>query len=167
MDLLARTEYVDDIVDELEELNREVLHRHLGLLSEVDELRVHAAAHRAPLVLLDEARQVAPEPLVLLSQHQELCADGLDERGDAQRLLDTRGRVADAELDRGEERVRPQIPPDLPAVVDRPGLHEELHEVLVLVVAREVRRGPGAGEAAPDDLPVGLQAGIAREPERR
>src|SRR5439155_536929 len=91
---------------------------------------------------------VAPEPLVLFAEDEELCADGLDERGDTERLLDTRGGIAHAELDRGEERVRPQIPPDLPAVVDRSGLHEKLDEVLVLVVARELRRRSGARSAA-------------------
>src|SRR2546430_6267507 len=165
--LSAGPERVHDIVDELEKLHGQLLHRHLGLLAEVDELRVHSAPHRAPLVLLDEAGQVSAESLVLPAKDHELRADGLNERGEAEGLLDTRGRIADAELDRGEERVRTQIPPDLPAIVDRGRLHQKLDEVLVLVVAREVRRDPGAREAAPDDLAVRLQPGVAREPERR
>src|SRR5437667_513282 len=166
LDLLPRAECVDHIVDELEELNGKVPHRHLGLLAEVDELGIHPAAHRPPLVLLDEARKVASEALILVAEHQELCADRLDERGKTERLLDTRRGIADAELDRGKERVRPQIRPDLPAVVDGSGLDEELDEILVLVIAREVRRSAGAGETTPDHLPVRLQASVSSEPER-
>jgi hypothetical protein len=84
-----------------------------------------------------------------------------------QSVSSTRVAVAHAELDRREERVRAQVPPDLPAVVDRRRLHEQLDEVLVLVVAREVRRDAGAWEATPDHLAVRLQPGVAGEPERR
>src|SRR5207253_26128 len=162
--LLTRAESVDHVVDELEELDGKVLHRHLGLLAEVDELGIHPAAHRPPLVLLDEAREVASEALILVAEHQELCADGLDERGETERLLDTRRGIAHAKLDRGKEGVRPEIPPDLPAVVDGSGLDEELDEILVLVIAREVRRSAGAGETTPDHLPVRLQTGVSSEP---
>src|SRR5207245_9336463 len=96
----------------------------------------------------------------------ELRADRLHQRGEAQRLLDLRRGVADAELDGRIEGVRTQIPPDLAPVVDRVGPDEDLDEVLELVVARELGRDAGAREAAPDDLPVRLEAGVAREPER-
>src|SRR6266540_3767860 len=84
-------------VHELEELDREIAHRHLDLPSEVDELRVHSAADRAPLILLDEARRVAAKALIARAQHQQLRADRLGERRDAEGLLDARRRVADAE----------------------------------------------------------------------
>ena len=61
--------------------------------------------------------------------------------------------------------MRTKIPPDLPSVVDRRGLDQELDEVLVLIVARELRRDAGTRETAPDDLAVGLQARVSGEPE--
>src|SRR5439155_838392 len=103
-DLATRAELVDDVIDKLEELDREVAHRHLALDAEVDEVRVHAPAHRAPLVLLDERGRVLPETEVPVAQHEELRADRLDEGREADRLVDARRRVAHAELDRRVER---------------------------------------------------------------
>src|SRR5687768_6441698 len=166
LDLPARAEGVDDVVDEFQELDRELLHWHLGLLAEVDEARGHAPAHRAPLVLLDELRDVAAEAEVAVAEHEQLRADRLRERRDAERLLDLCRRVAHAELDRRVERVRPQVPPDLLAIVDALRAHEQLDVVLVLVPRGELGRDPGAREALPDDLAVRLEARAAREPER-
>src|SRR3989441_10003999 len=59
-DLASRTELGDDVIDELEELDREVAHRHLALDAEVDELRVHSAAHRPPLVLPGQRGRALP-----------------------------------------------------------------------------------------------------------
>src|SRR5205814_2365564 len=118
------------------------------------------------LVLLDEARRVTAEALIARAQHQELRADRLDERGDAERLVHARCGVADAELDRREGGVRAQVPPDLPAVFDALRPDQELDEVLVLVVGGELRRYPGAGEALPDDLAVRLESRDPRQPER-
>src|SRR5436190_2515715 len=99
LDLLARPEGIEDVVHELEELLGEVAHRHLGLLAEIDEARVHPAAHRPPLVLLDEPGHVAAEPEVAGPEDEQLRADRLDEAGDAEGLVDLRRRVADPELD--------------------------------------------------------------------
>ncbi len=62
--------------------------------------------------------------------------------------------------------MRPQIPPDLLAVVDALRADEQLDVVLELVVRAELGRDPGPGEALPDDLPVRLQPGRPGEPER-
>src|SRR5881628_1183269 len=164
-DLSARPEHVDDVVDEFEQLDREITHRDLLLLAKVDEARVHPAPHRAPLVLLDETRRVASEADVLIAEDEELRADRLDERSDAERLLDAGRCVADTELDGRVERVRPQVPPDLLPIVDALRLHQELDVVLELVVRGEVRWDAGPREARPDDLPVRLETGLAREPE--
>src|SRR4051812_9075832 len=118
-DLSARAERIHDVIDELQELDREILHRYLDLFAEVDELRIHAAPHCAPLVLLDQARQVQAKALILLAKYEQLRADRLDERGEAERLVDACRRVTHPELDGREERVRTKVPPDLAAVVYR------------------------------------------------
>src|SRR6267142_3406089 len=164
-DLAPRSQRIDDVIDELQELDRELAHRDLLGLAEVDQLCIHAAAHRAPLVLLDELRRVLAEANVALAQHEELCADRLDQRGDAEGLLDLCGRVADPELDRRVEGVRAQVPPDLLAVVDALRAYEELDVVLELVIRGELRRDAGTWEALPDDLAIRLEASRAREPE--
>src|SRR6185295_20157892 len=99
------------------------------LPAEVDHLRVDAPAARPPLVLEDQGAPVFPPPEILLAQLEELHADRLDERRDRHGLVHPHGNVADAELDRVEEGVRPQVPPDLLAVVDAVGLDEDPYEV--------------------------------------
>src|SRR5689334_16233446 len=54
-------EIADHVVDELEQLERELAHRHLAALAEVDQLAVDPPAGGAPLVLLDERAVVAAE----------------------------------------------------------------------------------------------------------
>src|SRR5205823_5917226 len=142
--VLTGAEIVDDVVDESEPLLGEVGHRHLPLLAPVDELAGNAVAGRAPLVLGDERRWVLAEPEILLTKLQELRDRRLHERDDAHRLVDARRGVADPELDRRVQVVRPEIPPDLLAVVDGVGLDEELDVVLPLVVAREFDGDPRA-----------------------
>ena len=166
LDLFARPERVEHVVDEREQLFGEVAHRYFRLLAEVDELRVHPAPHRAPLVLLDEAGHVPAEAEVPPPEHDQLRADGLDQARDAEGLVDLRRRVAHAELDGRIEGMRPQIPPDLLPVVDALCAHEQLDVVLVLVPGRELRRDASAREALPHDLAVRLEAGVAGEPER-
>ena len=74
--------------------------RQLLLLAEVDQLAVEPVAHRAPLVLLDQRRGVDAERQVVAPQLPDLRDDRLEDRRDADRLLDARADVADAELER-------------------------------------------------------------------
>src|SRR5438445_4043969 len=166
LDRLPRTQVVDHVVDELDQLDREVAHRHLGLLAEVDELAIDPVADRPPLVLGDQRRHVLAETQVSLAQLEELGADGLHQCRKTDRLLEPGRHVAHPELEGGKGRVRSQVPPDLLPVVDRPGLDQHLDVVLVLVERAEVRRNAGAGKVRPDHAPVGLQAGVASHPER-
>src|SRR5437764_1218518 len=82
-------------------LAAEVAHRHLCLLAEVDQLAVQAVADGAPLVLVDQSRLVLAEAEVGPPQLDQLGADGLDQRRQADRLLDPGGGVADPEFQRG------------------------------------------------------------------
>src|SRR5260221_918346 len=119
LDLLAGPELVDHVVDELEELLRELAHRYLGLLAEVDELRVHSPAHRPPLVLLDQAGHVAAEAEVPRAEEEELRADRLHPARDAEGLVDGGRGIADPEPDHRGDSVRAQVPPDLLVIVER------------------------------------------------
>src|SRR6266545_2485377 len=143
LDLGARAELVDHVVDELQQLQRQLPHRHLSQLAEVDQLAVDAPAHGPPLVLADQAGQVLAEAEVPRPQDQELGADRLDQRGDAHDLVHPGARVADAELDGRVLPVRSQVPPDLLAIVDAVGPHQQLDVVAELVVGAELWRDPG------------------------
>src|SRR5712691_5587971 len=93
--------------------------------------------------------------------------DRLDQRGDGDRFLNSRGNVTDAELQGSEGGVRTNIPPDFLSVVDAMEIHEQLHVVVVLAPGTEVVGYTGAGKPPKDRCAVGLQAGVATHPEGR
>src|SRR5689334_18670030 len=80
--LAAAPQIAHDVVDELDELQREIAHRHLAALAEVDQLAVDPPARGAPLVLLDERAMVAAEAEVAFAEAKQLHDDRLRERGD-------------------------------------------------------------------------------------
>src|SRR5262245_2382397 len=82
IDLTPAAEIVHDIVDELDQLDGELAHRHLDALAEVDQLAVDSPPCGPPLVFLDERAVIAAEPEVAFPQAKELDDDGLRERGD-------------------------------------------------------------------------------------
>src|SRR5437773_10358672 len=53
--LAPAPQLVDHIVDELEELECEIAHRHFGAAAEVDQLAIDAVPRGAPFALLDQA----------------------------------------------------------------------------------------------------------------
>src|SRR3954454_6208862 len=122
----AAPEIVEHVVDELEEFEREIAHRHLAPLAEVDQLAVDAPPRSAPLVLFDQRPVVAAEPEIARPQPVQLDDDRLRERRDGDRRARRRRHVADPELQRAERRMRPQVPPDLLAVVDAVELDERV-----------------------------------------
>src|SRR2546428_31241 len=97
----------------------------------------------------------------------QLDDDRLDQRGDGDRFLNSRGNVTDAELQGSEGGVRTNIPPDFLSVVDTMEIHEQLHMVVVLAPGAEVVGYTGAGKPPKDRCAVGLQAGVATHPEGR
>src|SRR5207237_9724454 len=76
VDLAPAVELVDDVVDELEQLQRQVAHRNLLPSAEVDQLPVETPARRPPFVLLEEApvieaeAEIPPPKLVQLDDHR-------------------------------------------------------------------------------------------------
>src|ERR1044071_10074383 len=75
VDLVARSEAVDDVVDELEQLVEQLPERHLGALAEVDELPVDAEARRARLVLIQQRAAVEAPSHVLRGQLPPLTGE--------------------------------------------------------------------------------------------
>src|SRR5207245_7926087 len=134
LDRLPRAQLIHDIVDELDDLDRELSHRDLRLLAEVDQVAVDAIPNRSPFVLGDQSRHVLAKTEVACAELQQLGADGLHQGGEADRLLEPGRHVAHSELEGWKARVGAEVPPDLLAVVDRAGLDQELDVVLILVV---------------------------------
>src|SRR5256885_5632504 len=116
--LAPAPQIVHDIVDELDELEREIAHRHLAPLAEIDQLAIDPPARGAPLVLLDQRAMIAAEAEVALAEAKQLHDDRLRERGDRDRRARRGRHVAGSELERAAGRGRAQGPPDLLAVVD-------------------------------------------------
>src|SRR4051812_37656433 len=131
LDFPAAAKIVDHIVDKFEQLAGKLAHRHLAPLAEVDQLAVDAPAGGAPLVLFDQRAMIAAEPEIAFAEPIQLDDDRLRERGDGDRRARGGRHVADTELERPESRLRPQIPPDLLAVVDAVQLDELLDVLLV------------------------------------
>src|SRR5262249_3275231 len=83
--LTPALEPIDDVVDEGQQLEREVAHRHLAALAEVDQLAVDAPPRGAPLVLFDQRAMIAAEAQVPLTQPVQLDDDRLRERSNRNR----------------------------------------------------------------------------------
>src|SRR5262249_48780208 len=164
--LAAGTEFVDGVIDEIEHLRHEVAERHLDLLSEIDQFAFDAPAAGPPLVLEDQGAPVHAKSQILLAKFPELEANRLDQRRERQRFFQAHHGVANAELDRFEEGMRPHVPPNLLAVVDGVGLDEDSD---ILVKLRRRLKGLGnvrARKALENLCPVAFQSGLPSEPER-
>src|SRR6185503_1275982 len=158
---------IQHIVDPREVLGEQRALRRLALLAEVDQRAVDAVPQRAPLVLHQQRPAVLPPALILLVQPVELYGGRLNQRGDGQGLVHAHRDVADAYLERRENRMRPDVPPDLLGVVDRVRLHEQIDERLEIGPRAEGVGNVGARETVEHLAPVGLEAGVHADPERR
>src|SRR5450755_4340132 len=157
---LAAAKLVDDVVNELEELFHQDFERDFAFLAEIDELALDSPPGAAPLVLLDERVAVVAKAEVLRPQLKELGADRLDERGDRDGLVEPHGHVADAEFDGLKERMGPQVPPDLLAVVDRVRRDENSHELVEFRGRRKHGRNPRARESFENLGAIALPTGV-------
>ena len=134
------------LVDELEELVHETARLHFRFAPEIDQLAVQPVARRAPAVLIDHAAAIDAEAQVLLLQFVQPHDDGLDDRRHRDRVVDARLRIADSHFERVEERMEPDVPPDLLRVIDAVGADEELQVILVFGEAFEGIGNAGARE---------------------
>ena len=134
---------------------------------EPDQVGVEAVPRCAPLVLRDERDRLdrqRPLALVALGEGRGEALDEGDERGDA---LDSRLRVADADLDRAEPGVRAEVPPDVRVVGEGVRPDSALDERLEVAERGEGRRQPAAREGVEDLDPRRGEAGVAAVPEGR
>ena len=97
----------------------------------------------------------------------ELGHQGLDEGGDGDGLLGAGGDVADPELQGLEVGVGPHVPPDLLAVVDAVGAHQQLDVAAVVVPGAVGVRDLGAREPLEDRGAHRLHARLPAAPEGR
>src|SRR5712664_2597347 len=113
LDLFPRAEIVEHVVDKLQQLANQIFGGNFLLFAKIDHHAVQTVTHGAPLVLLNQHAPVETKAKVLLDQAGEFGDDGLEQSGDGDSVVDARGNVADAKLQRREKRMRPAIPPDL------------------------------------------------------
>ena len=105
------------------------------------------------------------KPRLLLAQPVQLDDDRLGQRRQRDRRARRRRHVADAELERAEGRVRPQVPPDLLAVVDAVQLDQ--HVDVVPRTRSTSRTGRGCRCAESGGTPsCGTTSGRCRAPAR-
>src|SRR5579871_786244 len=165
---LAAAKLIDDIADEpFDKFTYQVARWDFRLLAEIDQLAVESVAHGAPLVLFDQVEGVDAEGHIVAAQLPQLGDDGLEDGGDADRLVDARADIADAELQRRVRVVRAHVPPDFRAVGDGVGGDQCIDEVLVIGPGGEGARDAAAWEVSEDDAAVRFQAGVASHPEGR
>ena len=98
----------------------------------VGRYTVDAVTLRPPAVLVDQHRRIAPPALVGAAQAIEHAQDAAIDSGHAQRVLEIRAGVRDAQLQGREPAARPQVPPQLGAVLDEAGTHQYIQVPLVL-----------------------------------
>ena len=163
----AGAEFIHHVINEFEQLVDEVAGGDLLLFAEIDHLALDAVAGGAPAVLVDQAGAVGAETEVVAVELVELGDDGLHDRGEADGFVHSHRDVAHAELQRVEERVEADVPPDLLRVVDAPGLDEQVDVAVELLDGLEQVGDAGARKTLEDLQAVGGEAGVAADPERR
>src|SRR6185312_9434368 len=147
VDVVPRSKFLNIVTDEIKVFEHQVLQWHFFFLAEVDELALDAVARCAELILHDQCAPVYPIALVgcmKLVQHRH---GGLNEGSDGERFVELHGDIADANFQSIEERMRPDIPPNLLAIVDAMRLDQQVYKGLVLGPVGEDVRNRRSGEA--------------------
>ena len=135
---------------------------------QVDELAVQAVARGQPLVLVEHLPRVVAELLALVEVLGQLLDHRLDQRGEAERVLDARLRVAGADLDGAELRVRADVVPEVGVVLHHAAGDHELDLALVVGPVAVARRDAHARERAEDrQCASTARPGRVAAPERR
>ena len=82
--------------------------------------------------------------------------DGLNQRGQRDRVVDPRLGIADAELESVEKRMQPDVPPDFLPLSMQLVRDQKLQVILVLRETFERVGNAGARKALKDVMPVSL-----------
>ena len=96
----------------------------------------------------------------------QLGHDRLHHRGQSDSVVHAGLGVADSKLDRVEERMEPDVPPNLFRVIDAVCRNQELQVIFVLGKTFENIGDTGAREALEDVSSIRLEACILAQPER-
>ena len=122
--LPARAEIIYHIVNKLEQFTNKLPNGNFGSFAEIDHLAAETVPHSAPFVLFNQHFVMQPESEIPIQQLIDLSDHRLKERGNSDRVINPRGNIADAKLQGGEKRMRPNIPVDLLTVVDATGFDQ-------------------------------------------
>src|SRR5437764_6513641 len=118
LDLLTRAEFIDDIINEIQQLANQIDHGHFFVLAKVDHLALQSITHGAPLVFLNQHPAIQTKAKVSIHELVEFGDNSLKQRGNRDGVVNTRRNVADAKFQGWEERMGTAVPPNLFAVVD-------------------------------------------------
>ena len=160
LDLFSRTERIENIIHKIQQLVNEVLYRDLFLLAQIQQLAVQAVADRAPLVLEDQSPMIDAEAEVTVDEKMKFCDECLKECGDRDRIINASWNVANTKFECWELVMRPDIPPDLGAVLNTVHLYKQINIALILCVRFKMIRDLGARELLKDLGTIRFEAGI-------
>ena len=118
----------------------------------------------APFVLAHEPRPWRRQRVPAIEERVEALHETLRECGDHADLAERGNAVADAELDRAEGRMRPDVPPDLADAADAARCDQRVHEPLELTPAGELPRRAGGGQPLEHLRTARGEAGVVPHP---
>src|SRR4030095_10726940 len=156
VNLFSRSQLINYVVDKLQQLQNQTPDRNFRLLAKIDHFAVESITNGAPLVFLNQHTSIQSEPKVLVDKRIQLRDNRLEKSSNGKRIVDARGNVTNAELQRWEKRMRANVPPDLFAVVDATRLHKEINVSLKSGVGVEVIWNISSGKLFEDLCAVRL-----------
>src|SRR5271166_954676 len=167
VNLVARSQFVDNVVDQVQIFEHQSFDRYFFLFAEVDELAFQPVTACAKLVFADQRAAVNAVALVGRMQLPQHGSSGLNQRGDCQRLVQPHGKIAHSHFDCLEEWMRPDVPPYLLTIVDAVRLHQQIDERFVVGPVGEHIRYPSPREAFEHLTAIRFESGLHAHPERR
>src|SRR5436309_15640591 len=90
----------------------------------------------------------------------------LDEGGERERIVDTRLRIANANFQRVEKWMQPNVPPDFLRVIDAAGFDEQFAVVFILGKALKCVWNPGARKTFEHLQSITLETSVVTDPKR-
>src|SRR4051812_25251726 len=145
-----RTDLLGVLAQAVELAARKVAGTDLLAGGQVDKLTGQSVASGQPLVLVEDLPRQVGQVRRGAESLGELVDHRLDQRGEGERVLDAGLRVADADLDRAELRVRPHVVPEVGVVGHHAGVDHERDLAVVVGPVAVVGRDADAREGAED-----------------